>query len=54
MTGRRKVGNKKHVKTIQCPYCINVLQGEVFYSKHILARHPEHIDDYISGKDRNR
>lgn len=47
-TGRKYVKGKKS-KPIQCRYCIDVIQGNVRYARHILSKHPEHIDDYIRG-----
>jgi hypothetical protein len=48
-TGRKYVKGKKS-KPIQCAYCIDVIQGEVRYARHILSKHQKHIEDYIAGK----
>lgn len=48
-TGRKYVKGIKS-KPIQCAYCIDVIQGETRYGRHILTKHPEHIEDYIHGR----
>jgi len=40
---------KKKIVAIQCKYCIQVLQGEVRYARHIATKHSEHVEDYIHG-----
>ena len=52
--GRKRFSRTKNRKyeLIQCKYCINVLHGEARYARHILTRHPEHVNDYIHGKAR--
>ena len=48
-TGRKYVKGKGS-EPIQCMYCIDVIQGETRYGRHIVAKHPEHIEDYIHGR----
>jgi len=56
MVGRKRFSRTKKrtqkSQVIQCPYCISALQGERRYARHIVTRHPEHIDDYIKGINR--
>jgi len=50
-TGRKYVKGVGS-KPIQCAYCIDVLQGERRYARHILSKHRKHVEDYIKGRYR--
>jgi len=40
----------RKVKTVQCPYCIEVRQEGKRMARHILAKHREKVEEYIKGE----